>query len=54
MPKVPPAYDIESRLKFSYHTGFIKKGAVVYLPMREFSVFQLLEQLRSWSVRRMI
>jgi hypothetical protein len=44
MPKISPAYGIESRPKFSYHTGFIKKGVVVYLRMREFPVFQLLEQ----------
>jgi hypothetical protein len=44
MPKVPPAYGIKSRPKFSYHTDFIKKGVVVYLHMREFPVYQLLEQ----------
>jgi hypothetical protein len=31
MPKVPPAYGIESHPKFTYHTSFIKEGIVVYL-----------------------
>jgi hypothetical protein len=44
MPKVPLAYGIDSRTKFSYHTSFIKEGIVVYLCMCELSVFPLLEQ----------
>jgi hypothetical protein len=44
MPKAPPAYGIKGCPKFSYHTGFIKKGVVIYLSIREFPVFQLLKQ----------
>jgi hypothetical protein len=44
MPKVPSAYGTETRPKFSYQTGFIKEGVVIYLCMRELSAFQLLEQ----------
>jgi hypothetical protein len=44
MPKATPAYGIERCPKFSYHTSFIKKGVVIYLRMREFPIFQLLEQ----------
>jgi hypothetical protein len=44
MPKVPLDYGIESHPKFSYHSSFIKEGVVVYLCMRELSIFQLLEQ----------
>jgi hypothetical protein len=39
MPKIPPAYGIESRLEFPNHTSFIKEGVVVYLGMRELSIF---------------
>jgi hypothetical protein len=44
MPKVSPAYGIESHLKYSYHTSFIKEDVVVYLCMRELLISQLLEQ----------
>jgi hypothetical protein len=44
MPKVPPAYGIESRPKFSYQTSFIKEGIVTYLDMCELSIFKLLKQ----------